>query len=124
MATPGSEDLAARHCIPCHGGIEPLRGAALAALLAQLGGGWRCIDEHHLEKQYPFGNFADALAFANEIGALAEEQGHHPDLLVAWGKLGVAIWTHAIGGLAESDFVLAAKIDQRFAAQARRSSPP
>jgi 4a-hydroxytetrahydrobiopterin dehydratase len=115
MTTPGSGELAARHCVPCRGGTQPLRGEALAGLLSQLGGGWRAVDEHHLEKQYRFRDFAGALAFANEIGALAEEQSHHPDLLVAWGKLGVTIWTHKIDGLTESDFVFAAKIDQRFA---------
>ena len=74
MTTPGSRELAARRCVPCRGGTEPLRGAALAALLAQLGGGWRVVDEHHLEKEFRFRDFAGALAFANEIGALAEEQ--------------------------------------------------
>ena len=117
MTTPGSGELAAKRCVPCRGGTEPLRGAALAALLAQLGGGWRAIDEHHLEKQFRFRDFAGALAFANAIGALADEQNHHPDLHVAWGKLGVTIWTHKIDGLTESDFVFAAKIDQRFSAR-------
>ncbi len=114
MTTPGSAELAAKRCVPCRGGTQPLRGAALAALLAQLGGGWRAIDEHHLEKDFRFRDFAGALAFANAIGALADEQNHHPDLHLAWGKLGVAIWTHTIDGLAEGDFVFAAKVDQRF----------
>ena len=117
MTTPGSGELAAKRCVPCRGGTEPLRGAALAALLAQLGGGWQVIDEHHLEKQFRFRDFAGALAFANEIGALADEQNHHPDLHVAWGRLGVTIWTHTIDGLTESDFVFAAKVDQRFSAR-------
>jgi 4a-hydroxytetrahydrobiopterin dehydratase len=115
MATPGSAELAARRCVPCRKGTPPLRGAALAALLEQLGGGWRAQGERQLEKEFRFRDFAGALAFANQIGALADEQDHHPDLHVAWGKLGISIWTHTIGGLSEGDFVLAAKIDALFA---------
>jgi 4a-hydroxytetrahydrobiopterin dehydratase len=117
MTTPGSAELAAKRCVPCRGGTPPLRGAELAILLAQLGGGWQVINEHHLEKQFRFRDFAGALAFANAIGALADEQNHHPDLHVAWGRLGVTIWTHKIDGLTQSDFVFAAKIDQLFAGQ-------
>ena len=115
MTTPGSSGLAARRCVPCRGGTPPLRGEPLAALLRELGGGWRALDEHHLEKEFRFRDFAGALAFANRIGALAEEQSHHPDLHLAWGRLGVSIWTHKIDGLTESDFVFAAKIDRLFA---------
>jgi 4a-hydroxytetrahydrobiopterin dehydratase len=110
--TPAGDELAARRCVPCRGGTQPLRGAALAELLAQLGGGWRAVDEHHLEKQFRFRDFAGALAFANRIGALADEQSHHPDLHVAWGRLVVKIWTHVIDGLSENDFVFAAKVDR------------
>jgi 4a-hydroxytetrahydrobiopterin dehydratase len=112
VTTAGGSDLAARRCVPCRGGTQPLRGPQLAALLSQLGGGWRAIDEHHLEKQFRLRDFASALAFANRIGALAEEQSHHPDLHVAWGRLTVTIWTHKIDGLTESDFVFAAKVDR------------
>ena len=118
MTTPGSAELAAKRCVPCRGGTPPLRGAELVALLARLGGGWRAIDEHHLEKEFRFRDFAGALAFANAIGALADEQNHHPDLHLSWGRLGVTIWTHTINGLAESDFVFAAKVDRLFAEQA------
>jgi len=107
-------ELARKRCVPCRGGVPPLRGAALTDLLDQLGGpasGWRVVDEHHLEKEYRFSNFADALAYVNRVGAMAEEQQHHPDLFLAWGKLRVAIWTHKIDGLTESDFVFAAKCD-------------
>ena len=116
MTTPAGSELAARRCVPCRGGTPPLRGAALAALLEQLGGGWRATHEHHLEKQFRFRDFAGALGFANRIGSLADEQNHHPELHVAWGRLDVTIWTHVIDGLTESDFVLAAKIDRLFAA--------
>jgi 4a-hydroxytetrahydrobiopterin dehydratase len=107
-------DLAAKQCVPCKGGVPPLRGAALLALHAQLGGAaseWRVVDEHHLEKDYRFPNFVQALAYVNAVGGLAEEQNHHPDLFLAWGKVRITIWTHKIDGLTESDFVFAAKCD-------------
>jgi 4a-hydroxytetrahydrobiopterin dehydratase len=108
----GQKDLASRACVPCRGGVPPLKGNELARLAAELGGSWRVVGEHHLEKDYAFPDFASALAFTNRIGALAEEAGHHPDLQLSWGRVGVSIYTHKIGGLAESDFVLAARIDQ------------
>jgi 4a-hydroxytetrahydrobiopterin dehydratase len=122
MTAAQGGDLADGRCVPCRGDTPPLRGAALEALLARLGNGWRVEDGHHLEKQYRFRDFAGALAFANGIGALADEQSHHPDLLVAWGRLGVKIWTHVIDGLTESDFVLAAKIDRLFGTPSAQES--
>ena len=107
-----ASELAARRCVPCRGDTPPLRGEAVSRLLEQLGGGWRAVDEHHLEKEYAFPDFAEALAFTNRVGALAEEQGHHPDIYLAWGKVRITIWTHKIDGLSRGDFVLAAKIDQ------------
>jgi len=106
--------LAERECVPCRGGVPPLKGEPLAALLAQLDG-WSVAGEHHLEKTYKLKNFAAALELANRIGQIAEQQNHHPDLFLAWGKLGVKIWTHKIDGLTESDFVFAAKCDRAFA---------
>ncbi len=105
-------ELAAKQCIPCKGGTPPLAGEELQELLAKLGpNGWRVVDGHHLEKSYKFPDFVLALAFVNRVGAVAEEQGHHPDLTLGWGKVGITIWTHKIDGLTESDFVLAAKAD-------------
>jgi 4a-hydroxytetrahydrobiopterin dehydratase len=83
-------------------------------LLEQLGGGWRAVDGHHLVKEYRFKDFVEALAFTNRLGAIAEAQRHHPDIDLAWGKVGLKIWTHTINGLTESDFVLAAKADEAF----------
>jgi 4a-hydroxytetrahydrobiopterin dehydratase len=105
-------DLAQRSCVPCRGGVPALKGAALRELLAQLDPGWRVADEHHLERRFALPDFAAALALADRVGEVAEREGHHPDLTVRWGELGVTIWTHAIDGLTESDFVLAAKIDE------------
>lgn len=102
--------LADRDCVPCRGGIPPLVAALVAPLLAQLDG-WSDVDAHHIEKTYRFKDFARALEFVNRIGAIAEEQDHHPDLYLAWGKVRVKIWTHAVDGLTENDFILAAKCD-------------
>ena len=107
-------DLATKECVPCKGGVPPLAGKELDDLSRQLGGDWQVVDGHHLEKEYRFPNFVDALAFVNRVGALAEEQGHHPDIYLAWGKVKLTLWTHKIDGLTESDFVFAAKADKRL----------
>lgn len=104
-------DLAQKQCIPCRGGVPPLKGAELQALAGKVQG-WRVVEDHHITKSWKFPDFSDALAFVNRVGALAEEQGHHPDLFLAWGRVDVTIWTHKIDGLTESDFILAAKIDR------------
>ena len=98
-------------CVPCQGGMPPLKGKELKTLQNQLGNDWNVIDEHHLEKEWELDDFQTALDFTNRIGSLAEEQGHHPDIYLTWGKVGVKMWTHKIDGLTDSDFILAAKID-------------
>lgn len=108
-------DLASKECVPCKGGVPPLKGAELEALLREVNNGWQVIDEHRLEKEYRFKNFREALDFTIRVGELAEEQRHHPDILLAWGKVRLAIWTHKIDGLTESDFIFAAKADQQLA---------
>ena len=105
-------DLTAKECVPCRGGVPPLAGAELAALERQLGADWKVVDGHHLERELVFPDFKTALAFTNRVGALAEAEGHHPDIYLAWGKVRITVWTHKIDGLTRSDFVLAAKIDQ------------
>ena len=105
-------DLAALQCVPCKGGTPPLKGSELDELSARLGNDWRVVEEHHLEKEFRFKNFREALDFTDRVGALAEEQGHHPDIYLAWGKVRLSVWTHKIDGLTESDFVFAAKSDQ------------
>ena len=104
-------ELASKTCVPCRGGIPPLTGEPLAALQKQVDG-WQVVDEHHIVKRFEFPNFLTALKFVDRIGALAEEQGHHPDLYLTWGNVEVKLWTHAVKGLTESDFILAAKIDR------------
>lgn len=103
--------LAGGQCVPCRGGVPGLKGDAIQRLLGQLGGGWAAVVEHHLEKEYVFDDFRQALDFTVRVGELAEEQGHHPDIFLSWGLVRLTIWTHKIDGLTESDFVLAAKAD-------------
>ena len=105
-----AEALAQKHCVPCKGGIPALKGAALTPYAAQTPD-WNIVDEHHLERVFKFPDFRSALAFVNRIGEIAEAEGHHPDLELAWGRVGVKTYTHKINGLTESDFILAAKID-------------
>ncbi len=106
--------LADRNCVPCKGGVPPLKGEELEKIRKQLTEPekWKINGEHHLLRSFKFPDFKSALAFVNRVGAIAEEQGHHPDINLAWGKVEITIWTHAIDGLTESDFILAAKIEQ------------
>ena len=103
--------LAEKSCVPCRGGVPPLQGEELERLKLQVPG-WQVMMGHHLTRSYSFPDFRGALEFTNRVGELAEREGHHPDLYLCWGKVEVKIWTHIIDGLTESDFILAAKIDQ------------
>lgn len=115
-------DLAAMECVPCKGGVPPLSGEELDSYLADLDADWRVVDGHHLEKEFRFRNFREALAFTNRVGELAESVGHHPDIHLAWGKVKVQVWTHKIDGLHEADFVFAAKAEKEHEAfQAERA---
>jgi 4a-hydroxytetrahydrobiopterin dehydratase len=107
-------ELAQRRCVPCKGGVPPLKGEALMSVHKKLENGWQVIEEHHLEKEFAFKNFRQALDFTNKIGEVAETEGHHPDIYLAWGKVKVLVWTHKINGLTESDFIYAAKTDQCY----------
>ena len=104
--------LADKACVACKGGVPPLKGKELADLAKELNSAWKVLNEHHLEREFKFSNFREALAFTNRVGELAELQGHHPDIYLAWGRVKLTIWTHKIDGLTESDFVMAAKVDQ------------
>jgi 4a-hydroxytetrahydrobiopterin dehydratase len=105
--------LANKTCVPCRGGVPPLGGKDLQDVHRMLPehDEWRVVNEHHIVRSHKFPDFRSALAFVNRVGELAEQQGHHPDILLAWGKVEITIWTHAVDGLTESDFILAAKID-------------
>jgi 4a-hydroxytetrahydrobiopterin dehydratase len=104
-------DLANKTCVPCKGGVPPLAGKELEALAKQVPQ-WKVVNGHHLMRLFTFPDFRQALAFVNKVGEIAEEQGHHPDILLSWGKAEITTWTHKIDGLTESDFILAAKIDK------------
>ncbi len=108
-----NSELAQKECVPCKGGVEPLATQTIDELISQIDG-WSIEQEYHLAKAFRFSNFAQALEFVNRIGAIAEQQNHHPDIFLAWGKVGVEVWTHKINGLTESDFIFAAKIDSVF----------
>jgi 4a-hydroxytetrahydrobiopterin dehydratase len=103
-------DLASRDCVPCRGGVPPLKGDELTRLQSEIAG-WEVVNEHHLRKEHKFGDFEKTLEFVNRVGQLAEAQWHHPDICFGWGRAEITIWTHKIDGLTESDFILAAKID-------------
>ena len=104
--------LADRQCVPCKGGVPPLEGEALGKLSAQLPD-WKVIDGRRLNKTYLFPDFQKALDFVNRAGAVAEAEGHHPDLHIHWNQVRVELWTHKIHGLHENDFIMAAKVDQQ-----------
>ena len=103
--------LAQKQCEPCRGGVPPMEPDKAQEMLSQLESGWRIIENHHLSREYTFKNFVQALDFVNRVGAIAEEQGHHPDIYLAYGQVRINIWTHKIDGLTESDFIFAAKAD-------------
>jgi len=102
-------NLAERHCVPCKGGLPPLRGVALERLKAEVPG-WDVVNEHHLVRAFRFPDFRTALNFVNRVGEIAEKEGHHPDISLGYGRVEITLWTHTIEGLSESDFILAAKI--------------
>ncbi|HKS76625.1 MAG TPA: 4a-hydroxytetrahydrobiopterin dehydratase [Terriglobales bacterium] len=103
--------LAEKNCVPCRGGAPALAAKELESLARQVPE-WKVVDGHHLVRSFKFPDFRQALAFVNRVGELAEQQGHHPDILLAWGKAEITLWTHAANGLTESDFIVAAKIDR------------
>ena len=106
------DNLAQKKCLPCQGGIAPLAGKKLESYKPKIGKDWKIINSHHLEKEFRFKDFKQALEFTDKVGELAESQGHHPDILLTWGKVKISLFTHKIDGLHENDFIMAAKIDE------------
>jgi len=104
-------ELSSMQCTACVEGTPPLKGTELTEIYNKLNAGWKVIEEHHLEKEYTFDNFKDAIAFVNRLGDYAESVGHHPDLFLAWGKVIITLWTHKSDGLTQSDFIFAAHAD-------------
>ena len=105
-------DLLNKKCVPCEGGVKPLSGASLQALLKEVGPAWQLLEEKAIERDFKFKNFREAMDFVNAVAKLAEIEGHHPDIdLHGWNKVRITLSTHAIGGLSENDFIVAKKID-------------
>lgn len=104
-------DLTQRKCEACEGGVEPLAEFQIEELKEKVPG-WSAVRGHHLHRDFSFKDFSSALSFVNEVGVIAENEGHHPDIFLTWGKVGIDIWTHSVDGLTENDFILAAKINE------------
>ncbi|MDP2648617.1 MAG: 4a-hydroxytetrahydrobiopterin dehydratase [Patescibacteria group bacterium] len=105
-------DLTKKKCAPCEGGVAPLTRDEATELMKQLDGWTLSGDTRWISKEFKFGHFADAFVMAEKVAKLAEAEGHHPDIQISWGKTVVELTTHAIKGLSENDFILAAKIDK------------
>jgi len=104
--------LARKKCIPCEGGMPPLASDTARVLLRKLDAAWKIIDGKKIRREFRFRNFADAMNFVNRVAGIAEAQGHHPDVCIRYNRVDLELWTHAIGGLSENDFIVAAKIDE------------
>ncbi len=104
--------LSNHHCTPCHKGTPPLTAEQTLRLYTKLNTDWLIIENHHLEKTYHFADFIQALTFTNKVGYIAEQEGHHPNILLSYGKVTIQLYTHKIKGLSENDFILAAKCDK------------
>jgi 4a-hydroxytetrahydrobiopterin dehydratase len=113
LAEETQMSLAEKHCVPCEGGTPPLDAASAAKLLGQVRG-WARRDEAEgprITKRLVFKDFVSAMAFLDKLAVIAEAEGHHPDFCVHYNRVDVTLWTHAVGGLSENDFILASKID-------------
>ena len=107
-----AEKLSKKRCIPCEEGTEPLSGQEAMELNKQVDS-WMLIDGANLlAKSFRFKNFKQTMEFVNKVATIAEEEGHHPDMTISYGSVTIELMTHAIGGLSENDFILAAKIDE------------
>lgn len=115
LRLPFMEELSQRECVPCRGGVPPLTRAEQASLHGQLGQEWEVVNGHHLQREFEFKDFRSAMEFTVRVGEMADEQGHHPDIHLAWGKAKILVWTHKIDGLTESDFILAARAGSLYA---------
>lgn len=108
-----NQDLLAKHCVPCEGGTPPLASHEIEHLLQQVQD-WHAIENHKIRKEFRFKDFEEVMRFVNKVAGLANMEGHHPDMHVSYSRVVIELWTHAIGGLSENDFILAAKIDSLY----------
>ncbi len=105
-------DLTQKRCVACEGGAQPMTPMEAGAMSKHINGWTVARGAKKISKEFKFRNYIEAMAFANKITPIAESEGHHPDLSVGWGRVEVELTTHAIKGLSENDFILAAKIDK------------
>lgn len=111
---PDTSKLSERRCEACSPDTPPLKGQILREFYDRLNEGWQLINDHHLEKTYRFKNFRQALEFVNKMGEMSEEEGHHPEIFLTWGKVKLTVYTHAIDALSENDFIWASKADDKY----------
>jgi len=107
-------ELKDKKCKPCEGETKPLTPEEIFPYQGKIDKAWKVLDAHHLERTFTFDNFVNALGFTNSLGAIAEEEGHHPNIFLTWGKVVVELWTHEVDGLTENDFISAAKYDEAY----------
>jgi len=100
-----------KKCVPCEGVTPKLAVEEIGEYMAELQTGWSVVKNLKIERLFKFNNFKEAIEFVNKIAILAEEEGHHPDMDISYNEVNITIWTHAIKGLSENDFILAVKID-------------
>ena len=105
-------ELTKKKCVPCEGGEKPLKSPELHDYMIQLRNEWKLVNEKRIQYEFKFKNFKEAIKFVNKVADLAESEGHHPDIQIHWNKVLIELWTHAIGGLSENDFIVASKIEQ------------
>ncbi len=105
-------DLSSKKCVPCEGGVPPIQGEEIKKYLSQIPGGWTVEAGKKIIKEFKFKDFKEAIEFVNKVAKLAEQEDHHPDIFIFYNRVGIQLWTHAIGGLSENDFIVAAKTEQ------------
>ena len=115
------EKLIEKKCVPCDRRVQPFTETQIKEYLSQLKTEWEVLDNKKIKKQFKFKNFKDAIAFVNKVAELAEQEGHHPDITINYNRVTIELFTHAIGGLSENDFILAAKIEQIYPLDKRLS---
>lgn len=105
-------NLSEKKCVPCEGGAKPFTSSQIQEFFSQLQGGWEVVDSKKIQKKFTFKDFNEAIDFVHKVAEVAESEGHHPDIHINYNKVVIELFTHAIGGLSENDFILASKVDQ------------
>jgi len=105
-------DLIKKKCVPCEGGVQPMRGDEIKIYISYLKSEWQVQEGKKITKQFMFKDFKESIRFVNNIAEIAESEGHHPDIKVSYNIVKICLWTHAIGGLSVNDFIVARKIEE------------